>query len=323
MVQGDTGVTFDGEQVHDIVIIGGGPAGLSAATYGARAKLDTVVVDKNPAAGALGMASRIEAFPGLEKTVSGMELLSLLRRQAERFGAGILRAEVVAVDFSKNIKEVSTLGGPLSARTVIIATGAMGRDPGIPGEAKLIGRGVAYCAACDAAFFQDASVVMAGEAGLMLEELPMLAKFARKVYLVVPARGISPEQQELVSKTPQADLMLGHRLLEIKGEDSVAGVEVADAGGNRRSLDATGVFLYLYGRLPLVDFLHGAVDLSAEHCVRVDREDMSTSAKGVYAAGDVACRRFYQAVLSTADGCIAALSAQRYLSQSGGSWRGV
>ncbi|MBI2853922.1 MAG: FAD-dependent oxidoreductase [Chloroflexi bacterium] len=300
------------DKVYDVIIIGGGPAGLAAATYAARGKLSTVVVDKNPAAGALGKASRIEAFPGLLKAVSGMELLSILRQQAEGFGANVVRDEVVAVDLGSQIKEVVVSGGALHGRTIIIATGAMGREPSMNGEARLIGRGVAYCAACDAAFFQDAAVAMAGEAALALEELPQVAKFAKKIYLAFVNTALSQDQKEVVDNTPSTELLLGYRVVQILGDSSVTGLVLEDSSGGNRTLDVSGVFLYLHGRLPIVDFLQGAVKLSEGRCIKVDREDMSTSVEGVYAAGDVSCRRFYQAVVSAADGCMAALSAQHY-----------
>ncbi|MBI2957881.1 MAG: FAD-dependent oxidoreductase [Chloroflexi bacterium] len=301
-------------ETYDVVIIGGGPAGLAAAVYAARSKLKTLVLDKSPAAGALGMASKIESFPGILEATTGLELLSRFRGQAQKFGASIVPGEAIGVDFGTASKQVSALTGDYRGTVIIAATGAMGRKPSIEGESVLIGKGVSYCAACDAAFFEGKDVAAVGDLNPVFEEVEQLARFARTLYVVVSGGEPSEEHRSMLSRHPNAQLIRGFRLARILGTDSVTGVEVADLQGHKRALDVSGVFLYIHGRLPIVDFLKGAVELDGEGCIRVDRTDMSTSVKGVYAIGDVTCRTFRQAVLAAADGCLAALSAERYLS---------
>ncbi|MDO8670565.1 MAG: FAD-dependent oxidoreductase [Dehalococcoidia bacterium] len=306
-------------EVHDVVIIGGGPAGLMAAVYSARAKLKTIVLDKNATAGALGKAGKIESFPGLLEAKSGMDLLAAMRAQAQKFGAAYQQIEVIGVDLTKDTKEVMTLGEDYRSRVVIVATGSMGRKPTLEGEAAFTGKGVAYCAACDAAFFEGKDIAACGDFALLAEDLDQLARFARKLYVATGSPDLTEQQKSTVAKYSNVELLPGYRVARITGRESVEGIELAGPQDRKVKLDVTGVFLYLYGRLPVVDFLHGSLKLTDEQeCVKTDREDMSTSVPGVYAVGDVTCRRLRQAVLAAADGCTAAMSAERYLTGRSG-----
>ncbi len=303
-----------GDTTYNVIIIGGGPAGLSAAIYAARARLQTVVLDRNPAAGALARTEKIANYPGIPKALTGKGLLAIMREQAEFFGATVLERWAIGVDFASDPKKVFTGEGTYLGQAIIIATGAMGRKPTLKGEAEFIGRGVAYCAVCDAAFFKDREVAVVGEPEVVREEVELLAKYARRIHLLTP-RKVSPQEAEFLSGQPRVELIEGLKVMEILGSSSVEALRLADAQANEQTIPVDGVFVYLHGSSPIVDFLLGAVELSSEGCIAVNKEDMSTSIPGVYAIGDVTCKRVRQAVLSAAEGCTAALSANAYLNR--------
>lgn len=298
---------------YDLIIIGGGPGGLSAAIYGARGKLKTLVIDKNPMAGALGKAEVIENYPGIPDLIPGPDLLALLKTQAEKFGAEFVTGTVSGVNFKSEPKEVMTNEGSYYGKAVVIATGAMGRKPSIPGEADFIGRGVSYCATCDAPFFRDKVTAAVGNIDIMKDELEAITKFVSNIYVISPAKELTPEQEPVIRDNPKIELLLSHRLKEIKGDVVVNEITVSANDGSERTLEVQGVFMYLTGAKPIVDFLLGAVELSPEGCIDADPKDMSTSVPGVYAIGDVTCKQVRQVVVATAEGCIAALSAEKYI----------
>lgn len=301
-------------KVYDVVIVGGGPAGLSAAQFAARAKLSTLVLDRSPAAGALGLTAKIENYPGVPGVRSGVELLDIFRKQAIDFGAEYIQTQVLEADLAGDVKRLTAANGQYSGRTVIIATGSMGRKPAIPGEAEFLGRGVSYCATCDAAFFADAVVAVAGDTDEAVEETLLVSKFARTVYLLAPGPRLrcARAAEESLRRRPNVEVLLGHRLLEIRGDEGVRGIVVRDREGQKRELDVNGVFIYLQGVQPVVDFLKGAVELTPSGCIKVNQR-METSLPGVFAVGDVTCKEIRQAVIAAAEGCIAALAADRYL----------
>jgi thioredoxin reductase (NADPH) len=300
------------EEVYDIVIIGGGPGGLSAAMYAARANLKVIVLDKSPVAGALGSTDKIENYPGQPGPMSGEALLSMFREQAEGFGARVVQSQVVLVDFEKEPKEVLASDGRYLGRTVIVATGSMGRKPSIKGEADRIGKGVSYCVTCDAAFFKD-RVAMVGEIEVVLEELEVLARFAKKVIVISGTKDLRPEQQAMLGRMENVEVLLGHRVLEITGSPMVGAIMIADANGNESTVEASGVFVLLHGAQPIVDFLHDVLELDEEGAIKVNKDDMSTSVEGVFAIGDVASRKYRQVIIAASDGCIAALSADKHI----------
>ncbi len=303
------------DRIYDILIIGGGPAGLAAAIYCSRSKLKTIIIVKNPLAGALYLASRIENYPGVPEPVSGRELHDRLLSQAKAFGAQLVRDEAVGVDFRAEPKEIMGLRSTHLARAVIIATGAMGRKPSVKGEAEFAGKGVSYCAECDAPLFQQKDVVVAGRAELFLDDLPEIQRFARLVYLV-PEGGSAERVAGIQDAQSNLEVMSGWHLGEITGDAFVTGVRLSDKAGNDRQVLVSGVFLYMQGRLPIVQFLGSTLDLDRDQCVTTRRGDMGTSIDGVYAAGDITCRRVRQVVFAVADGCLAAVSAISYLNRS-------
>ena len=284
---------------------------MSAALYAARSKLKTVVLDKNPTAGALGSTDKIENYPGIPERMKGSELLSMFREQAQKFGALIEQTQVMGVNFGKDIKEVMTSNKTYYGKTVIIATGSMGRNPSIKGEAEFTGKGVSYCAACDAPFFTGMDVAVIGDINEILEEIDSIAKFARTIY-VIPRKRVTREQDEILN-IPHLEVM-NCCVTEIVGTRTVEGIRIMKEK-EEQILNVSGAFIFLHGRNPITDFLYGAVDITDQGCIKVNKDDMSTSVEGVYAVGDVTCKEFRQVVIAAAEGCIAALSADRYINK--------
>jgi thioredoxin reductase (NADPH) len=309
--QSTDGIPADG--IYDVVIIGGGPAGLSAAIYAARANLATVVLDKDPTASALGMTRKMENYPGIPEVLSGEDLLSNFRQQAEKFGAQIVTTQVFGVNLEDDIKTVMTLEQPYRGQTVIVATGSMGHQFTFQGEADLLGKGVSYCAICDAAFFKGETVAVVGEMPTIAHELDVITKFVDHAYLLLRGPAPPPEQLAQLQADPKIELLQDSHLVSIVGKQQVEGILVANHTGQEQTLPVAGVFIFLHGNQPVVDFLGHTIDLSEAGCIRVDPTDMSTSLAGVYAVGDVICKEVRQAVIAAAEGCMAALSADKYL----------
>lgn len=300
-------------ELYDVVIIGGGSAGASAAIYTARADLNTLVIDKGMTAGAMGMASKIANYPGLPEPVAGTELLGRIRDQARSFGATLVEEKVLRVDLEGQPKQVWTGAGKYEGRTVIIATGAMGRTRRFPGEERLIGRGVSYCATCDAAFFRDQEVAVAGDNDEAIDEALTLTRFASRVHVLNPRSNfLAPE--ELVEELEAHNTVTIHsvaRIREIVGENRVEAVDLT-VGGEEKTIEVAGVFIYLQGNLPITDFLDGQVSTSENGCIIVD-QNFQTGVEGVFAVGDVLCTHVKQAVIAAAEGVTAAIAIDRYL----------
>lgn len=302
------------ENQYDVIIIGGGPAGASAAIYTARADLRTLVIDKGLTAGALGITDKISNYPGVPGPVSGAELVEIMRGQAESFGARFLTDKVVGVDLTAEPKMVMAGTGMFYARSLLLATGSMGRTSTVPGEETLLGRGVSYCATCDGAFFRGQTVAVVGNTDEALEEALFLTKFAKQVHLIAPTPALKarPALIAELEAQPTVTLQVGTRLKAIVGNGHVDGVRIQSRSGAEEMLPVQGVFVYLQGAKPITDYLGGQLDLSAEGCLRVDRE-MQTAIPGVFAVGDLFCTHVKQAVIAAADGVIAATALDRYL----------
>ncbi|HRF46444.1 MAG TPA: FAD-dependent oxidoreductase [Anaerolineales bacterium] len=299
---------------YDVIIIGGGPAGATAAIYTARADLKTLILDKGLTAGALGLTAKIANYPGIVGEIGGAELLERMREQAVSFGAKLSTDKVQGVDLEGEVKTLYTNQGTVTARAVIIATGSMGRGQRVAGEDRLLGRGVSYCATCDAAFFRDQDVAVAGNSDEAVEEALFLTRFARKVYLLSPTPELKAPAHRVaeVNANPKLDLRLGASLREILGEDKVEGVRVALRGQGEETLAVTGAFVYLQGGKPVTDFLQGQLATSETGCLMVDRE-FATAVPGVYAIGDVLCNHIKQAVVAAAEGAVAGMSVEKHL----------
>lgn len=302
-----------GNEEYDVVVIGGGPGGATAALYAARADLRTLVLDKSLAAGALGMTGRVDNYPGLPGT-TGPEIVRAIRAQAESFGAEFRQEQVIGVSLADpEYKEVYSAGGTYRTRALILATGGMGRTNLVPGEEALVGKGVSYCATCDAAFFRDMPVAVIGSGEQAVEEALFLTKFAREVTLVhTGAAPRAPEElMHELKENPRVKLQSG-RLLEVLGESKVAEIRISGPQGEQR-LQVDGVFIFLQGNKPVVDYLGGEIALSESGCVLVDRETFETNLPGVFAIGDLLCTEIKQAVIAASEGCQAAIHAEKRL----------
>ncbi len=301
------------DQNHDVIIIGGGPAGATAAIYTARAGLKTLVIDKGLTAGALGITGKIANYPGFGE-ISGAELLERMRTQARTFGAQFISDRVIGVDLLSETKTVFANASTYAARSVIIATGSMGRKTLVKGEEKFLGRGVSYCAVCDAAFFRSQEVVVAGSSDETIEEALYLARFVKKVHLLSPTPELKAPQHliEELSQNPDVMLYQSASLREISGKDHVEFVRFARRGKGEQILPVSGAFIYLQGGQPITDFLQGQLDLSERGCIMVNRE-FQTKIPGVFAIGDVLCNHIKQAVIAAGEGAVAGIAVEKYL----------
>lgn len=301
------------ERVHDVIIIGGGPAGATAALYASRSNLKTVVLDKSAVAGALGVTSRIANYPGVPTVMTGLQLLQTMRDQAVSFGAKFIDALVFSTALRGDTKEVHASTGVYRGKVVMIATGKMGRKNKVPGEHEFLGRGVSYCATCDAAFFQDQTVAAIGSSEEAVEEALFLTQFVRKLYIIAPGERLhaEPEQVKRLEEDSKVELRKHQALRAVVGEDTVTGVRLSGQGAEE-TLPVDGVFIYLPGNMPIIDFLDGALETTEHGCIKTDRE-RATNVPGVYAIGDVTCSYIQQAVVAAADGVIAAMSAEKYI----------
>ncbi len=306
------GVSLLGAPLYDLIVIGGGPAGATAALYAARAGLKTLVIDKGLTAGAAGRAGQIANFPGLGP-ISGPDLVRRIREQAASFGAEFVTDKVLRVDLSVDPRQVWTGQGMYRGRAIIIATGSMGRSRYLPGEERMVGRGVSYCATCDAAFFRDREVAVLGDDDEAVEEALTLARFATRVLFLSPTADlhVSPELLQELTAHPKVMLRLSTRVEEILGSERVEGLRIVSPEGEE-VIPVAGVFIYLQGNVPVTDFLEGQLPLGEGGCLLVD-ENFQTAVPGVFAVGDVLCRHLKQAVVAAAEGAVAAIAADRYL----------
>jgi thioredoxin reductase (NADPH) len=299
----------------DVLVVGGGPAGATAALYAARAGRTCYVIDRGASAGALGMSREIANFPGFAEPIPGAELVARLRAQAEKYGVVYATDRVSATNLAGPVKTAYGTKGRYTGKTLIVATGSMGRSDLLPGEQRLVGRGVSYCATCDGFFFRSRVVAVVGGTDEAAEEALLLARLAQRVHLLLPSEALRAPADLVaqVEASPTIDLRRSALVEEVLGQERVNGLRVKTRGGPSSVLPVDGVFLYLQGGRPVVDFLAGQAALSADGCLAVD-EDLQTSVPGVFAAGDVLCKHLKQAVIAAAEGARAALAADRLLS---------
>ncbi|RPF26758.1 thioredoxin-disulfide reductase [Georgenia muralis] len=304
-------------EVRDVIIVGSGPAGYTAAVYGARANLRPLVFAGSvTAGGALMNTTEVENFPGFPEGILGPQLMENMQAQAERFGAEVRYEDVVSVDLTGETKTVTTDDGDtFAARTVILANGSEYKEIGLPAEKTLSGKGVSYCATCDGFFFRDQHIVVVGGGDSAMEEATFLTRFASKVTVV-------HRRDELRASKIMAERALGNDKIEfawnsvvsaIHGEDKVTGVTLTDTvTGQTRELDATGVFVAI-GHVPRTGILTGQVDLDDSGYIKVDSPTTLTNIPGVFACGDAVDHTYRQAITAAGTGCSAALDAERYL----------
>jgi len=306
------------DKVYDVIIIGAGPAGASAAIYTSRAGLSTLVLYRAEADGALGVTQKIENYPGIRGPLSGFELLKLMRDHAKAFGAEFQKGKIIASSLEGEIKSVYTIDGKeYKSKTIIVSSGAMERAHKFPGEEEFLGKGVSYCGVCDAAFFKDRPVAVVGDDDYGIEEAEFIARFASKVYFVVPSSKIRAPQEEVehFSKLQNVEILLHTRPVKILGDNLVKGLHVKKlSAGEEATLEVDGVFIFIGGNKPSVDFLMGQVKMNEHGCLEID-EEMMSSVPGVFAAGDILCTNIKQAVIAAADGVKAALAVDKYLNK--------
>jgi len=302
------------EEVYDFVTIGGGPAGASAAVYAARGKLKTLVIDKAPKAGTLAITHKIANYPGVREEVTGLELLTRMQSQAKDFGAEFVRSTVLSVDFSEELKKIELAEGTIKAKSVFIAVGAKAPSGKIKGEEEYTGRGVSYCSTCDAAFYQDRVVAVVGDNDEAIHEAETLAKYCKTVKLLIPTELKGDVHLSALENNANVEIYKRHRVREIIGTDSVEQIVVLTDKKEEQVWDVDGIFLYLGGMMPGTDFLKGAIIRDEEGYCLVD-EYLRTNVDGVFAGGDARRTPIKQAVISAADGAIAALSAEQHVNK--------
>ena len=310
--------------VYDTLIIGGGPAGATAGIYAARAGLKAAILDRGLTSGALAITRKIANYPGIEGEISGADLLLTMRRQAEQFGVVFIEDKAIGTDLKSEPKLVFGNLNTYQAKTIVIATGSMGRNNLVKGEAELLGKGVSYCAICDGAFFKEKTVFVAGSSDEAVDEALYLANIVDQVYLLCPTPELRASKKLIIDLQSRSNikLVLGAALKQIYGSDRVEGVKYILRGEGEKDLQASAAFLYLQGGVPITDFLVGQLDLSPDGCIVVDHE-YQTAIPGVFAVGDVLCSHIKQAVIAASDGAIAGIAAQKYITgkkQMGFDW---
>ena len=302
--------------VRDVIIIGGGPAGYTAALYTARANLRPLVIEGFNWGGQLMITSDVENYPGYPDGVMGPAMMQDFRRQAERFGAEFVTDDVTAVDFSERPFRVTVDRTDHRANAVIVATGAAARQLGLESEARLQGRGVSYCATCDASFFRDKDVVVVGGGDSAMEEASFISRFARKVYLVHRREEFraSAVMVDRVQADEKIELVLNRTVDEVLGEDKVTGVRLRDTVTGETSELATDGFFVAIGHDPNTALFLDQLDHEPDTGYLVTRgKSTETNVEGVFAAGDVQDHVYRQAITAAGSGCAAALDAERYL----------
>ncbi|HOP63047.1 MAG TPA: thioredoxin-disulfide reductase [Spirochaetota bacterium] len=301
-------------KVFDLIIIGGGPAGLTAGIYAVRAGLDTQLLEKLSPGGQVINSYEIENYPGFAEPVPGWQLMAGMEDQARRLGLPIESAEVTALSKNGGIFNIESTGGSYAARSVIIASGAESRKLGVPGEKEFLGRGVSYCATCDGAFFKDKITAVVGGGDVALEEAHFLTRFSSRVYLVHRRdsfRGADILQKRILGDEKIVPV-LSSVVESINGEDKVNSVAVKDVKtGETRNLETDGVFIFV-GYDPITSYLDNSL-LNEKGEVIVDM-DMKTGIDGLFAAGDLRSGSKRQIVMAAADGATASMGAYEYLS---------
>ncbi|RDH75608.1 thioredoxin-disulfide reductase [Mycolicibacterium moriokaense] len=304
--------------VHDVIVIGSGPAGYTAAVYAARAQLTPLVFEGTQFGGALMTTTEVENYPGFRDGITGPELMDQMREQALRFGADLRMEDVDEVSLAGPVKSVTVGDQTYHARAVILAMGAAARHLGVPGEDKLLGMGVSTCATCDGFFFRDQDIAVVGGGDSAMEEATFLTRFARSVTLI-HRRDEFRASRIMLERAKENDkirFMTNTQVVEIEGDNRVSGLRVRDSATDEETtLAVTGVFVAI-GHDPRSELVRGQVDLDDDGYVLVRDRTTSTSIEGVFAAGDLVDRTYRQAITAAGTGCSASIDAERWLAEN-------
>ncbi|MCY7395774.1 MAG: thioredoxin-disulfide reductase [Nocardioides sp.] len=304
--------------VRQVIVIGSGPAGYTAAVYAARANLEPLVFEGSvTAGGALMNTTEVENFPGFRDGITGPALMDEMRAQAERFGAELVSDDIVEVDLTGDVKVVKTATDTYTAHAVVLATGSGYRNLGLPNEKELSGRGVSWCATCDGFFFREQHIAVVGGGDSAVEEATFLTRFGSKVSLIVRKDELraSAIMRERAFADPKLEIIWNAAVDTINGTDKLESLTLVDTvTGDKRDLDATGLFIAI-GHDPRSELLTGQVDLDDNGYVLVQQPSTATNLPGVFACGDLVDHHYRQAITAAGTGCAAALDAERYLSE--------
>ena len=303
--------------MRDVIIIGSGPAGYTAAIYAARAQLNPLLIASSvEPGGELMKTTEVENFPGFPEGLMGPDLMANFQAQAERFGTEILFDDVVEVDLAGPVKKVKTGGGQeFEAKTVILSTGAAYRELGLPKEKELSGHGVSWCATCDGFFFREKTIAVVGGGDSAMEEALFLTKFASKVYVIHRRDSLKASKimQQRAFDNPKIEFIWNSAVAELKGELKLEGVVLENTvDGSKSDLALDGLFIAI-GNDPRVWLVENQVELTEEKFIKVEGRSSKTSLPGVFAAGDVIDPTYRQALTAAGSGCVAALDAEHYL----------
>ena len=307
------------QKVHDVIVIGSGPAGYTAAIYTARAEMSPLVFEGTAFGGALMTTTEVENFPGFRNGIMGPELMDEMREQALRFGADLQMEDVESVELAGPVKKVVTAGGETHlARAVILAMGAAARYLGVPGEQELLGRGVSTCATCDGFFFKDQDIAVVGGGDSAMEEATFLTRFARSVTLIHRRDEFraSKIMLERARSNEKITFLTNTTPVAVEGDTTVTGLRIRNtATGEESMLPVTGVFVAI-GHDPRSELVRGAVEVDPDGYVLVRGRTTATSVDGVFAAGDLVDRTYRQAITAAGSGCAAAIDAERWLADA-------
>ena len=304
--------------VHDVIVIGSGPAGYTAAIYAARAQLTPLVFEGTQFGGALMTTTEVENYPGFRDGITGPELMDQMREQALRFGADLRMEDVDEVSLDGPVKSVTVGDQTYQARAVILAMGAAARHLGVPGEEKLLGMGVSTCATCDGFFFRDQDIAVIGGGDSAMEEATFLTRFARSVTLI-HRRDEFRASRIMLDRAKDNDkirFLTNTQVIEVEGDNRVTGVRLRNGiTGEESTLPVTGVFVAI-GHDPRSELVRGQVELDSEGYVLVRDRTTSTSIEGVFAAGDLVDHTYRQAITAAGTGCSASIDAERWLADT-------
>ena len=304
--------------IHELIIIGSGPAGYTAAVYAARAQLKPIVFEGTQFGGALMTTTEVENYPGFREGIMGPDLMDQMREQAIRFGADLRTEDVDEVSLRGPVKTVTVGGEVFRSRAVILAMGAAPRSLGVPGEDTLLGRGVSSCATCDGFFFKDQDIAVIGGGDSAMEEATFLTRFARSVTLIHRRDEFraSKIMLERAYADPKINVLTNTKILGVEGTDSVIGLKLENTvTGEASQLPVTGMFVAV-GHDPRSELVKDVVDVDSDGYVLVRDRSTYTSLEGVFAAGDLVDRTYRQAVTAAGSGCAAAIDAERWLAET-------